>query len=146
YALGGAAADGDVLVGVVVQAVERPRLGGDGLAQGGGAPGDGVLVVAVLDGPAGGVLDGLRRVEVGHALAEVDGVVLLGQPGHLGDDRLGEVVDAAGQHALLGGWGGGGPAGVLSQRGGRIIPEEPVSGYTARRRPSRRTAGPRSDL
>ena len=45
----------------------------------------------------GGVLDLLRGLEVGHALAEVDRPVPGGQPGHLADDGLGKVPDAVGQ-------------------------------------------------
>ena len=95
HALGRAAADGDVLVGVAGDAVERPDLAAIACRRA-APPGDGVLVEAVLDRPAGGVLDLLRRLEVGHALAEVERPVLGGQPGHLADDRFGEMPDTRG--------------------------------------------------
>ena len=66
------------------------------LAQGRIAPGDGVLVEATLDGLDRGLDDLGRRAEVGKALAEVDGIVLDGQSGHLADDRFSDVVKTMG--------------------------------------------------
>src|SRR5262245_46767014 len=73
-------------------------LNGRGLAEDGRAPGDGVLVDAVLDRPAGGVLDLRRGVEVRHALAQVERAVLGGQPGHFADHRFGEELHSSRQH------------------------------------------------
>ena len=50
HALGGAAADGDFALGVDLHAVGAPILGGDGVAEGLGAPGDRVLVDVGVDG------------------------------------------------------------------------------------------------
>ena len=52
-------------------------FGGDGLPQDRHAPGDGVLIEAVANRLAGRLLDDLRRVEVGHPLAEIDRAMLL---------------------------------------------------------------------
>ena len=75
HAFGGAADDGDLALGVEFEAVVAQVLGGDGVAEGLGAPGDGVLVEVGVDGVGGGVLEFLGRGEVGEALGEVDGAV-----------------------------------------------------------------------
>ena len=66
-------------LGVELQAGETPVLGGDGVAQRLGAPGDGVLVDVGLDRLAGGVLERLGRGEIGEALGQVDAVGEVGR-------------------------------------------------------------------
>ncbi len=62
---------------------------GQFLAQRGNAPGRGILVVAVPDRLDGGLLKRQRRVKVGEALAQVDGLV-----GHPANDGFLEMGDA----------------------------------------------------
>ena len=78
-------------IGDHVDAVAARELARDGLAQRPLAPRDRVLVVVGVDRRAGGVLDGLRRGEIGKSLRQIDGVVRVAQPRHLADDRLGEL-------------------------------------------------------
>src|SRR5690606_29879913 len=59
-------------------------------------PRDGVLVHVGVDGVDGGLLDEVGRREIGEALREVHRAVDAGQPRHLADHRLGEVLRAAG--------------------------------------------------
>ena len=87
--------------------IEPLRLGTDGVAEVLGAPRDCVLVDVVVNRSAGGFLELGRTGEVGEALGEVDRVVLLGDAGHLADDRLGE----------LGGLVGNAARGLSSHRG-----------------------------
>ena len=81
-----ATGDGDVFGRIDFPAQPLGVHFGQFLAQGGVAPGRRVLVVAVVDRLGGGFLEGERRIKVGESLAQVDGVVLHGQPGHLADD------------------------------------------------------------
>ena len=77
HALGRAAADGDVGIGVAIDAVERCALSGDGLAKD-GAP----QVMAYWLKPSwialqAASLTSCGGVEIGHSLAEIDGAVLV---------------------------------------------------------------------
>ena len=85
-----------MLIRVDGEAAEAVDLLGQRLAEARGAPGDGVLVMR----PPGGAFQGgqqfLGRREVRKTLREVDGSVLIGQPGHPADDGLGETGEAAG--------------------------------------------------
>ena len=76
HGLGGAAGDHDLRLGVDVEAHARRLLGGERGAEIGRAPGNGVLVGPGVGDLGKPVEDGARRVEVGEALREVDGVVL----------------------------------------------------------------------
>jgi hypothetical protein len=51
-----------------------------------------VLVVTVLHGANGGLLDEVGAVEVGKALAEIDGAVLDRETGHLREDGGAEAL------------------------------------------------------
>src|SRR5262249_61145151 len=62
------------------------------------APGDFVLVEVAVDGLVRRLDDLLGRREVGHALVEVDAVILVVDPGHLPDHRLREALHAPGDH------------------------------------------------
>ena len=94
HGLRGAAGDRDLGLGIHGQAVAVLHLAGQGLAQPLRAPGDGVLVDVRADGRDGGFLERLRGREVGEALGQVDGAMLVGEPRHPPDDRLGEAVRA----------------------------------------------------
>ena len=92
HGLGGAAGDHDILVGVDRHAHKVLLLGGEGLAHGLGAPGDGVLVVKRLGvgGDGAEAIEQLRRgIEVREALRQVDGAVLIGAR-HATDDGIGK--------------------------------------------------------
>ena len=93
-----AAAHGHVPLRIDLHAVELLVLVRDRPAQPGGAPGDGVLVKVAVYGAVGGVEELLGRGEVGHALGQVDALVLVVDPGHLPDDRFREPLDALGDH------------------------------------------------
>ena len=90
HAFGGAAADRDFALGIEFQAIGAPVLGGDGVAEGLGAPGDGVLIDVGGDGVGRGALQRGGRGEIGKALGQVDGAVAEGQAGHFADDGFGE--------------------------------------------------------
>ena len=107
HGLGGAAADRDVAVGLDLHAVELAVLLGDGLPEARRAPGDRVLVEVAVDGPVRRLHQLARRREVRHALGEVDAVVLVVDPGHLPDHRLGEALDPLRDHGADGGAPGG---------------------------------------
>jgi len=93
--LGHATRDCHVLIGVdPVHAVLPAELAGDGLASGRPAPGDAVLVVIQPDSIDGSLFHRLRCGEVRIALRQIDGVMLIGQPGHLADDRFLEADQA----------------------------------------------------
>ena len=72
--LGGPDGHEDVGVGVEVEAVPVPLVGGDGLAQLGDALAGRVLVAAVADGVDGHLFEFLGPVGIGEALAEIDRV------------------------------------------------------------------------
>ncbi len=91
HGLGGA--DGDHHIGfrVQVQAHEMAALFGQGLAEVGGAHGDGILMGADgahLGQPVG---HGLGRVEIREALGQVDGAAGQGNTGHTADDGVGKL-------------------------------------------------------
>ena len=92
HGLGAAAGDDDVLVGVDVDAHEAALLGGERLTEVLRAPGEGVLVRALVGDLRQAVEELLGRVEVGETLGEVDGAVLERHAGHAADDRVGEAV------------------------------------------------------
>ena len=94
HGLGGAGALHDVPVGLDVHAVELPVLLRDGPPERRRAPGDRVLVEVAVDGAVGRLDQLPRRGKVRHALGQVDAVVLVVDPGHLPDHRLGEALDA----------------------------------------------------
>ena len=85
--LGGPGVDRDLAVGVVVEAVEAPLVLGHRLPQLGLADHRAVLVPALADGRDGGLLHEVGPVEIGIALAQVDGAVLRGERGVLREDR-----------------------------------------------------------
>ena len=101
HRLGGAAADGDVQVGIDLHAVAPPVFLGDGAAQARRPPGDRVLVKIAVDGPMRRIDERLGRSEVRHPLGEVHPAVLAHHPRHLADDRLGEALDALGDRHRL---------------------------------------------
>ena len=92
HGLGAAAGDDDVLVGVDVDAHEAALLGGERLAEVLRAPGEGVLVRALVGDLRQAVEELLGRVKVGETLGKVDGAVLERHAGHAADDRVGEAV------------------------------------------------------
>ena len=96
HRLGAAAGDDEMPVRVELEAGEAPHLAGEGLTEPRGAPGDGILVMRTARGPLKGGQQGLRRIEIGEALGEVDGSVTVGQAGHAADDRFGESGESAG--------------------------------------------------
>jgi hypothetical protein len=55
-----------------------------------------ILIVAVQNSPRRRLFHFLRCIEVREALAQVDGLVLHGQPGHLADDGLSETGNTLG--------------------------------------------------
>ena len=121
HGLGGAAGDHDILVGVDRHAHKVLLFGGERLAHGLGAPGNGVLVVERLGvgGDGAQAVEQLRRrIEVGEALREIDGIVLIGDACHAADDRIGKCCRAVGEffHA--------GPFEDLQW--GKFTPMEPV--------------------
>src|SRR5207249_10802654 len=65
------------------------------------APGDGVLVVARVEGALRRIGELARRIEVRVALGQVDRVVERGDTGHLPDHRLREFLDAVGEPGIL---------------------------------------------
>src|SRR5262249_48203595 len=69
--------------------------GGNGIAEGLGSPGDGILIYVRFDGVDCRPLQEIRRRKIGVTLREVDRVVLDRQPGHLPDDALIESRGAA---------------------------------------------------
>ena len=100
HGLGGATRDHDVLVRVDRHAHKVLLLGGERLAHGLGAPGDGVLVIERLGvgGNGAEAIEQLRRgIEVREALREIDGAVLIRDTRHAADDRIGECRRAVGE-------------------------------------------------
>ena len=95
--LRGAGRDGDFRAGIVAVAVQAGDLRGDGLAQGGGARHLRVLVVAGAHGVADQVDQGRVAIEVGKALAQVDGAMLGRQAGHAGKHGGAHERQARGQ-------------------------------------------------
>ena len=109
--LGGARGDQHLAVGVPAQAVAALLVLGDRLPQRQDARAGRVLVGARGDRVRGGPCDGDGAVDVGEALAEVDGAGAGGEHGHLGEDggpgdavvahqpgRAGDVLPAGGGH------------------------------------------------
>ena len=100
HGLGGAAADRDVAVGVDVHAVELAGTSRRWRCRSRGVP---QVIAYWWKSPSmarwAASISSRRRREVRHALGEVDAVVLVVDPGHLADDRLGEALDALGDHA-----------------------------------------------
>ena len=160
HRLGAAAGDGDLGLGVDVQAEVPGGVLGDGLAEVAGAPGDGVLVDVGLDGPAGGGLDLGRGREVGHPLGQVDGAVPGGLDRHPADHALGEPRRLVREQGELHRVGVSGPVGgrpgsaagrpIVAQgvgrcnaRGASPTTAEPgrPSGPANPRRPSRQVPG-----
>ena len=84
-------------VGVDGEAGEMALLAGEGAAEIGRAPGDGVLVGAGVGGLFERGAQLLRRIEVGEALREVDGAVLIGDARHAADDRIGKCRRTVGE-------------------------------------------------
>ena len=100
HGLGGAAGDYDILVGVHRHAHKVLLFGGERLAHGLGAPGDGVLVIERLGvaGYGAEAIEQLRRgIEVREALREIDSAVLIGDACHAADDRIGKSCRAVGE-------------------------------------------------
>jgi hypothetical protein len=79
------------LCGADRHAVPTGKIRRDGFAKVFGAPCDRILIDIALDRAARGVLDRLVRREIRKALRQVDGVVFLGEPRHLPDNRLREL-------------------------------------------------------
>ncbi len=96
HRLGGAAGHGDLSFGIDRQPRKPRDFRGDGVAQVLRAPGDAVLIHATANGGDGGLEHGRRRVVIGEALRQVDGLVLQGEPSHLADDRFGELLGTRG--------------------------------------------------
>jgi len=98
--LGGAAGDGDFRLGIVGRAVQRARLGRDGGAQRRDSRHGGVLVVA--RGHGGGDLRQQAGIgiEIGEALAQIDGAGFRRQPAHDGKDGDADVRQFGINHQL----------------------------------------------
>ncbi|VTR65776.1 hypothetical protein DESC_370146 [Desulfosarcina cetonica] len=96
HRLGTAAGDHDVGIGVEVEPHPMALLAGQGFAKAQAAPGDRVLVGAVVHGALAGGEDFRRWIGVGKPLGEVDGIVLVGHAGHFADDRFGEMGQTVG--------------------------------------------------
>ncbi len=94
---GGAAADGDAELGVVVEAVGEATAAGEGGAQLGHAGRGRVLAAARFDRGDRRPLDELGAVEIGEALRQIDGPGLVGEPGHFGEDCRAEAGELARQ-------------------------------------------------
>src|SRR5439155_492948 len=99
--LRGAAGDDQVRLRIGVDPVEALRPTSDRVPQFLRAPGDGVLVVARVEGALRRIGELARRVEVRVALGQVDRVVERGDAGHLPDHRLREFLDAVGEPGIL---------------------------------------------
>ena len=92
HGLGGADGDHHIGVRVQVQAHEMAAFFGQGLAEVGGAHGNGILMGADgadLGQPVG---DGLGRIEIRIALGQVDGAAGQGNAGHTADDGIGKLL------------------------------------------------------
>ena len=96
-----AAGDDQVRLRIGVDPVEGLRPTSDRVPQFLRAPGDGVLVVARVEGALRRIGELARRVEVRVALGQVDRVVERGDAGHLPDHRLREFLDAVGEPGIL---------------------------------------------
>ena len=98
--LSGSAGHCDFSVRMNLKAIKAFVFGGDRLAQFCLAPGEGILVDALLNGPAGGVLDLGGSGKTRKSMSRADGLVSNGQSGHFPDDQLGEsggsVTDSIG--------------------------------------------------
>ena len=99
HAFSGAAADGDFAFGIEFEAMPTAVFFGDGLAEVLDAPGDGVLVLVVVDGAAGGLFEVSGSGKVREALREVDGAVDVGEPRHFANNGFGEADGASGLEA-----------------------------------------------
>jgi hypothetical protein len=71
-------------------------LRGQCVPEAGRAPGDGVLIHVIPDRAGRRFFQDLGAGEVRETLRQVDGLVLVGQPGHPANDRFREAVRAAG--------------------------------------------------
>ena len=91
HRLGRAAAHRDLLVGNHAESVAPLELASDRLAQRARAPRDRVLVDVGVDCRTRRVLDGGGRRKIRKSLRQVDAPMKLIEPGHLADDRLGEL-------------------------------------------------------
>ena len=97
HGLGGAAGDHDLAVRVDGHAHEAALLAGQGLAEVLRAPGDGILMGAVMGHPGQGVQKWRGRVEVREPLGQVHRAVLEGDAGHPADDGIGKAGGALGE-------------------------------------------------
>ena len=88
---------------IVVEAPEVALVLGNALSQLGHPGHRGVLVVAGLHRRGRGVPDEVGPVEVGEALAQVDGVVLVGEGCDLSEDGRAEGCEATGERGTHGG-------------------------------------------
>ena len=100
HPLRGAATDRDFTLRVELHAVGAGVLGGDGVAQRLGAPGDGVLVDVRADGFRRGLLERFGSREIGESLSQVDGPMAHRQAGHFADYGFGETERAAAAKTL----------------------------------------------
>ena len=96
HGFGRAASDCDLRHWIDGQVVPILILRGQGVPQAGRAPGDGVLVDVVPDRASRRFFQDVGAGEVGEALREIDGLVLVGEARHPADHRFGEAVRAAG--------------------------------------------------
>ena len=96
HGFGAAAGDDDMGVGIQVEAHPAALFAGQGLAECGRPPGDGVLVVVPVHGVFGRRHQFRRRIEIRKSLGKIDGTAFVGHAGHLPDDRFGEVFQALG--------------------------------------------------
>ena len=96
HGLGAAAGDDEVLIGIDAQAGVAIDLGRQRLAEPGSAPGDGVLVKRSARGTLQGCQQEFGRIEVGETLREINGAMLVRQPGHGTDDGFAEGRKAEG--------------------------------------------------
>ncbi len=98
HCFGRAAANGDLALGVILDALGALKLFDDGVAQRLRAPGDGVLVDVVSDGFARRFLDFLGRRKVRKSLGQIDGAVLQSQPRHFANDGFRELLGLRRKH------------------------------------------------
>ena len=114
-----AGGDGDLARRVVAMAVERLDLGGDALAQERHAGHRRVLVEAAAHRRVDGVDQRRVAVEIGEALAEIDGAVLQRQRRHHGEDGRADV--RAGGSTIAGVRGGAASRARMATRSELVV-------------------------
>ena len=94
HRLGAAAGDDDFSVGVDVHPGEAFHLAGQCFAEILGSPGEGILMRFFGSDSRQRIGNLPGRLEVRESLGKVDGVILIGYPGHPADDGIGKVFSS----------------------------------------------------